>query len=386
MDGILLKIEDKMTSRERVMKALSHKEPDRVPLNFGGTASNLTDIAYFKLKRYLNIEGEIRPYRRGHTGNYFDQRILEKLDTDFRYVVMKEPQPIIKDKDTIVDEWGITIKKINNYGVRIGPPPLEKASEKDLQVYNWPNPYDPLRTEGLEEEAKKLYETTDKVIVARAPLSASFIEYGIWLRGAENFFVDLIANKKFANRLLDKLLEIQIGFYDAFLKKVGKYVQIVETAEDYGTQQGCLISPRLFREMIKPRRKELNLFIKSRWPHLKILHHSCGSIWELVEDLIDTQIDILNPVQPLAKNMDSEVLKKKFGSKICFDGAIDTQKALPGSIDEVREEVIRRIKALAPGGGYILAPANHIQPDVPPENVVALFNFARKYGKYPIKL
>jgi len=372
-----------MTSRERVLTALNHMEPDRVPLYFGGTSSFLTDLAYFNLKKHLYIEGDVEPYREGHTGNYFDQRVLESLDVDVRFVHMRKPgdfQIHNIDPDTILCDWGVPIRQIGGYGVRVNPP-LANASIADIPNHPWPNPYDPGRISGLTEYARSLRETTDKAIVARSPQSASFLEYGAWLRGTEQFLMDLLIDKNFAEALLDKILELQIQFYDAFLSAVGSYVDIVETSEDYGTQSGLLISPALFREMIKPRRKAINNFIRGKCPKAKILHHSCGAIEPIIEDLIETGVDILNPIQPLP-NMQPEDIKLKYGSRICLCGGVDMQNTALVDLKAVDKEVILRMEQMASGGGYLFSTSNHVQSDLPPESVVALFKLAKQRGVY----
>jgi uroporphyrinogen decarboxylase len=372
-----------MNSRERVLTALNHREPDRIPIYFGGTSSFLTDKAYFQLKEYLGITGDVQPYREGHTGNIFDQRILEALDVDVRFVHLKKPvnfQPQNIAKDTILDEWGIPLRKVDGYGVRVDPP-LAKAGIDDIDNHPWPDPFDPGRTEGLAAYAVKLRHETDKAIVARSPQSASFMEYGCWLRGTEQFMMDLIADKAFANRLLDKIQEIQIQFYDAMLGKVGQHVDIVETSEDFGTQTGLLISPGLFREMIKPRRKIINDFIKSKCPGVKIMHHSCGAIEKIINDLIEIGIDILNPIQPLP-NMNPKEIKEKYGDRITLCGGVDMQNIELKNLSQVETEVKLRIKQMAAGGGYLFCTSNHVQSDLPPASVVALFENARRFGIY----
>jgi uroporphyrinogen decarboxylase len=174
--------------------------------------------------------------------------------------------------------------------------------------------------------------------------------------------------------------------YDTLLEGVGEYVHIVETAEDYGTQTSLLISPETYREMIMPARKKLNAFIRSKAPYAKIYHHTCGAVSKLIPDLIDSGIDILNPVQPLATGMESAGLKAKWGKILFFDGGIDTQDAMPGTVKDVEVEVAKRILAFGPDGGYSLGCSNHIQEDVPPENVVALFEMAKELGRYPLDL
>jgi uroporphyrinogen decarboxylase len=380
-----------MGSRQRVLTALAHREPDRVPLSLGGTASSYTDEAYFKLKEYLGIRGDVMPYRYGHTGNYYDDRILEALGTDYRYLVLSYPDDshlTRQGPNQHLDEWGVCVQEVDGYSSRVTHP-LAGASLDDLERYPWPIPNrDQSRalTRGLPQRAKHLYEEVDCAIVARAAMSASFLEHGAWLCGYEEFLVRMKIDLPFATRLIEKILDVQMAMYRLLLDETGSFVHIVETAEDYGTQAGLMISPSTYRKMIMPARQKLNQFIKSLAPQAKILHHTCGGVAKLIPDLIASGVEILNPVQPSAHGMDPFQLKAEWGDQICFDGAIDTQYALPGPLAGLEAEVARRIAALGPRGGYSLGTSNHIQADVPPGNVVALFEFAKELGRYPLDL
>jgi uroporphyrinogen decarboxylase len=182
---------------------------------------------------------------------------------------------------------------------------------------------------------------------------------------------------------MDKLLEIEMGYWDLILSALGDYIDVVLTANDFAGQKGLLISPSTYRKYIKPRQKKLNSFIKKKKPYVYIFFHSCGSIYDLIPDLIDTGIDIINPVQVSAVKMDTRKLKKEFGDVLSFWGGIDTQKILPhGGSQEVKDEVKRRIDDLAPGGGFVFAPVHNIQPDVPPENIIAMWEALQEYGEY----
>ena len=206
------------------------------------------------------------------------------------------------------------------------------------------------------------------------------------LRGIQRFLEDLLIHPEFAAALIEKISQIQLEIFDKYLAIVGPYIEMVETSDDYGMQTGSLISPQLYRQMLKPAHRRLNRFIKER-TDAKIYLHSCGSIYNILDELIDAGVEVINPVQPRAEKMDSVDLKKRFGNRVVFHGGIDEQHVLPyGSVLEVQEEVWERITAFAPGGGYILAPAHNIQDDVPPENVMAMFDVALKWGRYPITM
>ncbi len=381
-----------MTPRERIIKAINHKEPDRVPIDLGGKNNTMIDEGYYRLKKYLGIHNQSPEEEFSSTYSVvvkFDERVLKRLNVDFRRVFLKGKNIELSRKPgqeyfTGVDEWGIGLRKISCYAEMVGHP-LENASIDDLKDYPWPDPFDPIRTKGLREEAKRLYYDTDYAIIS-GEIGGGLFEYACWLRGMENYLVDMMLNKEFAIKLIEKIFEVEKNLWEVFLTAVGDYVQIVEVADDYGTQEEPMISPELFREIIKPYHKRLVSFIKEvTGGKVKVKHHTCGSVYDLVEDLIDCGVDVLNPVQPLAKNMKPEKLKPKFGKRICFHGGIDEQYVLPrGTVEEVREEVRRKINGFAKGGGYILSPAHCIQPDVPPENIVAMYDAAYEFGKYPL--
>jgi uroporphyrinogen decarboxylase len=374
---------DKMIPRKRVELTLGHQEADRVPIDIGSTANNFTNALFFRLKDFLGITSQDILMRPDESAAYYNDDLLEKLGSDFRHVFLMPPDNVnfkVGPDGCTVNDWGLKKRKINGL-TEIVNSPLSDADMDDIDKYNWPNPGDPGRVRGLKERAKFLYEHTNYALASRA-VSHGFFELAWELRGMENFLVDMAIDKEFANKLLDKTLEIQMGLYEALLKDAGSYLQMVETADDYGTQNGPIMSPAMFREMIKPRRKELNCFIKQLAPNAKIFHHTCGSVYMIIDDLIDTGIDILNPVQPLAKDMDSYMLKKKFGDKLCFHGGIDEQQALPGSKEQLEQEIKQRIDAFSPGGGYIVAPTSNFQDDTPIENILFYLEFVKNYGKY----
>lgn len=377
-----------LSHRERVRIALNHQEPDRVPMDLCASTCNIVDPLYFKVKDMLGIKGDIKPYRSGKTCNYYDERILQALDTDFRHIWLGPPKSLKKikyDDGSFIDEWGAHMKKIGNF-VEPVEPTIKEPSMDALIKHNWPDTEDTSRVDGLKERASYLYHNTDYAISAKFVSSGGFLEHGGWLRGFENWLMDLTLNEEFANAFCDKILEIKLKLYEMMLHEVGDYIDMVEIAEDFGTQGGLLISPKMFRKYMKPRYKKLIDRIKELAPNAKVFFHTCGSVRPIIQDLIDVGVDVLNPLQPLAVGMDPGEINNLYGDKLSFHGAIDIQVALPGTIDDVREEVKTRIKQLSKGGGYILAPTNHVQDDTPPMNLITLYKFAHEYGKYPIKL
>jgi uroporphyrinogen decarboxylase len=196
--------------------------------------------------------------------------------------------------------------------------------------------------------------------------------------------LDLVDDKDFAHALLSKITSIRKENAEKFLSEVGAYLDVFQLADDLAMQNGPYMSPDLYREMIKPYQVELFQFVKSLTP-AKIYYHSCGSVTGLLDDLIDVGVDILNPVQVSAEGMQPEQLKKRFGDKLSFWGAMDTTEILPnGTADDVRDEVRSVIRNLGPGGGYVLASVHNMQADIPPENIIAMIEAASQYGQYPI--
>ena len=375
-----------MTHRERVLTALAHKEPDRVPLDLGGSAYSINDAHYFKLKEYLGIKGDIEPYRQGHTGNYYDERVLECLDIDFRHVGMRSAgKTQINPDGTFTNEWGIPMIRTGVF-MSVAGHPLAAAGLSELDSHPWPDPRAPGRTAGLREKALHYRQDTDYALVARAPASVGLFETACFLRGTEAFLMDIAADKAFARKLLGKITQVFLGLLDVYMDAVGDLVDIVIWGEDLAHQQGLFFSLKTYRELFKPLHTEIFAHVKRKAPGVKVMFHCCGSMHSLIPEFIEAGVDIVQSIQPLAVGMDSFQLKRNFGERVCFQGGIDVQQALPGSIAEVEEELQTRLRALAPGGGYILAPSNNVQEDIPPENLVRLYRRGAEWGKYPIRI
>ncbi|MDO4572076.1 MAG: uroporphyrinogen decarboxylase family protein [Clostridia bacterium] len=375
---------EKLSHRERVLLALAHQDTDRVPMDLCGSTCNIVDPLYFKVKEALGIRGDIAPCRAGRTCTYYDERVLEALDTDFRHVAIGSPKGYklqIGPDGRYVDEWGVTLRLVDNE-VQCLHSPLEEAEDASevLRYAQWPDTRDKSRVEGLKERVEYLRRHTDYAVSAKFVTSVGFLEHGGYLRGFQNFLCDLAADEDMANAICDRVMQIKLDLYNMMLEAVDGDVDVVELSEDFGAQNGLLISPATFRKYMQPRYKRIIGSIRERAPKAKIFFHTCGGVFELIPDLIDTGVDILNPLQPLAAGMDSKRIKDSYGDRLCFHGAIDLQRAMPGSLADVRAEVERRVDALYRDGGYILAPANHLQADTPPENVLELFRYAKAYS------
>lgn len=376
-----------MNHRERVLAVLNKKLPDRVPMDLCESASFINDPAYFALKKYLNIEGDVESFRKNFTANYYDQRVLQALDIDFRHVWLKPPtgyQNKTYADGTFSDEWGVVYRLLGNERA-IVKYPLMDADESDLDKYPWLDPFAPGRAEGLAERARDLYQNTDYAISAHAAHNYGFFDTAWIMRGFDNFLVDLMINKPFAKHLLGKILDIFLGLHEVYLNEVGPHLQMIAFCEDYGMQNAPFISPALYKEMLQPYHKELFAFIKKKAPQVKIMFHSCGAVYPLIPLLIEAGIDILNPIQHTANGMDPLKIKKEFGSEVIFHGGIDVQHALAGTVEGVEKEVKSMIDMLGENGGYIVAPANVVAGETPPENIASLYRTAATYGRYGLK-
>ncbi|MEI8191239.1 MAG: uroporphyrinogen decarboxylase family protein [candidate division NC10 bacterium] len=203
------------------------------------------------------------------------------------------------------------------------------------------------------------------------------------MRGFEDGYMDLAADPDRARQVMARILEIKLAYWDRILRELGGLVDIVGEADDLGGQDRPLFSPAMYRALVKPLQRELFSFIRAR-TSARIFFHSCGAIRELIPDLIEIGVDILNPVQVSAAGMDGADLKREFGRDIVFwGGGVDTQRVLGGGTpDEVRADVRRRIADLRKGGGFVFAAVHNVQPNVPPENLVAMWETWREEAAY----
>jgi uroporphyrinogen decarboxylase len=382
-----------MTHRARVIAALNHREPDRVPLDFGtGTSSTTVPEAHERLSRFLNLAGPTRLMPSALRLSFVDERILRYLDIDTRPVMMRpgsRPARAGHEPGAFYDDFGVKWRVVSNPSgsyAEMVEHPLAQAAIEDLDSYPyWPDVLDPARYAGLEEEIKELYHNSDYAIIAMPSFNGVW-EKSFGLRGFARLLEDLALNPEFVQALLRKVTDLTKVCLGKFLEIVGPYAQIIRLGDDLGSQHGPLMSPATYRKLIKPYQQEVMTFIKQR-SDAKIWYHTCGDVYPLLPDIIDAGADLLNPVQVSARDMDPSRLKAEFGDRLCFCGAIDTQHVLPhGSVRDVKQEVERRIRQLASGGGYILTSVHNIQADVPPDNVVAMFVHARQVGKYPIRI
>lgn len=378
-----------MNSRERVVLALNHKEPDRVPIDFGGVTTSMQVDAYNALIKYLGL-----PVQKAKITDLFQNivdpslELKKKFHSDIIGVYANAGKKWKLEIDPITnawtDEWGITyVRPLGGYWYDFKNHPLKDGTIKELENYKWPDPEDPNRIKGLEKKVKEIYENTDKAIIKYAG-KAGIFEQSFFLRGMENLFTDMAFNLKYVEALAEKILEWDLAWFKHVLEAVGEYIQVVQIGDDLGSMDGPLFSPKIYRKIYKPRHRQLIEFFHRKVPKVKIFLHSCGSIYEYLPDIIEIGIDIINPVQVSARNMESCKLKKEFGHDLVFwGGGGDASKAMSLYTPlQLKEEVKRRINDFAPGGGFVFGSVHNIQADVPPENVVAFFEAAYEYGVY----
>ena len=383
-----------MTHRERVLAALDHREPDRVPVDLGSTwVSTMALRTHDALKEYLGFEGE-----ESETAMLVlqtarvDERILQHFDTDVRPVYPGEAKnfkTVFQDRGDyhyFEDEWGIEwrMPRTDGFYYDMAHHPLHDATAEEIREYSGPDVHDPGRVDGLRSNVETLRNETDYALFPEIGGPGMF--EGAWfLRGMEQFMVDMLTDRPLAEALLDKVLEVMHGFYDVYLDEIGDLIDIVPTGDDLGAQRGPLLNPDLYRSLIKPRQKELIQGIK-RKTKAKVFFHICGDFTPFLDDLIEVGVDIINPIQNTALNMSTSELKATWGDRVVFwGGGCDTQRILPfGTEEEVRSEVHTRIRDLAPGGGFVFTQVHDIQANTPPKNIVAMIEAARDFGSYPI--
>lgn len=372
---------ESMTSRERVLAALNHEQPDRVPIDLGGTtASTIVVDAYENLKKYIGLKHENKLRAARAQTVVPDDSVLEYFGVDTRPLLLNDFSNSNAGKageSSFVDAWGTTWEKSpDGHYINVnGPFQKGDPSIDSLEIHDWPNPDDPNLYYGLRERAEHLRKSTDCAIVLNLPLG--FVHQCQFIRGFSEWLMDLVSFPEYAQRLIDIVSDIWIRIAKNALDIVGPKIDIIDWGDDVAMQQGPLFSPAMYRKMIKPVHKKMMEALKSV-SEARVVYHSCGSVAVFIEDFIEIGVDALNPIQVSAKNMDPVELKRKFGDRIAFWGGIDTQQILPsGTTTEVREEVRRICQILGNHGGYILASVHNIQSDVPPENIIAMLEEAK---------
>ena len=383
-----------MISRERVSIALDHQEADRVPFDLGSIqVSGIHRVAYRNLRRALGLP-DTEPILCDTIQQLamIEDDVVERLRIDVRglYPLNSHNWQVIEQDAgkywAYHDEWGITHHrpKEKGYYFSIVEVPLPKfnITEQEIERFRWPDMGARWRVAGLRDQAKQ-YRAAGYAVVLKDAFAGIF-EFAQRIMGMENLLLMMGMDEKMVCALFDKLLELKLAYWQTALEELGDLVDIVTYADDYGTQKSQLISPAMFRKQLKPRVRQVFELQARLAPHAKRLFHSDGNVRPIIPDFIEMGVDILNPVQATATGMAAIDLKRDFGQDLVFwGGGVDTQGILPsGTVQEVKDDVRRNIDALSPGGGYVFNTVHNIQADVPPENILAMWEALQEFGAY----
>lgn len=359
-----------------------------MPIDLWGCASKIHTDLYLRIAQHLGLDGLGDLVRPGTTCEYVDYRISDLIDADLRHVVIGRPKNFashVDENGNTIDEWGIGRKHVSGYW-QITHHPLANAAIDEIDHHKWPVIKDVGRVEKLRDQAGFWRHNTDFAISATSPTSGLIFEFCQYLRGTEQFLVDLYTDEQFARKLIERVADVLAELYVYYITPIAEYLDWVEYSADFGTQNGPFISPETFHRFFREPHIRVFEAVKQVAPNAKTFLHSCGSIRLLIPEFIECGVEILNPLQPLARGMDLFEIKKEFGKDLIFHGGVDLQQALAGTVEDTIADTKKRIRALAPGGGYICAPANHFQPDVSIDNFFAMYRTAVEYGKYPLTL
>lgn len=383
-----------MNSRQRVLSALNHQEPDRIPFDLGSAqVTGIHAVAYENVRQALGLPP--RPTLFCDSIQQLatiDDDFAERLGVDFRglYPLNSHNMPF-EEQDAghywaYHDEWGITHHRPKQNGLYFSivqvPLPQPDLTVQDIERYPWPDTGEPARQAGLRAQAER-FQAAGYTVVLKDSFAGIF-EFAQRIVGMENLLIMMALDEKLAEALFDKLLELKLAYWQSALTELGAVVDVVTYADDYGSQTSQLISPDMFRRLLKPRVRQVFEIQARLAPQAKRFFHSDGNVRPLLPDFIEMGVDILNPIHIRATGMEPAALKRDFGRElVLWGGGVDTQGVLPsGSIPQVKDDVRRNIEALAPGGGYVFNTIHNIQADVPPENVIAMWEALQEFGAY----
>ena len=384
-----------MTSRERVKTVLAHEVPDRVPIIMG--VSNATGIKMIPYQGVKKLAGINAPdeyiYDWPELGSAkVDEATMLRLHSDVRGVLDRFPKEVYERNRNrpphtpCIDCWGTGQVEIEPGVWYPGVHPLAEATTIDaIERYPWPDMDDPYRVAHVKEQASKLAQE-DQFAIMGTPWLLFPFERAFAMQGMDTFLLNMAMYPDFAKALLRKITDLCKTLMGHFLEAAGENLDIIKIGDDLGTQEKLMISPRMYRQILKPFHAEFIEFINAR-TRAKIFFHTDGDVFDLIEDFVEMGVDILNPIQTSAGKMsDLQGLKERYGKNIVFCGAIDTQHILPsGTPQEVRQEVKRVINILGEGGVYMVASVHTVMNEVPPQNILAMVDAVEEFGYYPLK-
>lgn len=350
-----------MNSKERVLTALNHQEPDRVPIFASYVPEEVTKIkAHFKkddiTEILLELGNDMIMVGHGFATSYY-----------------------LKDDEEYYDDWGCKWRYFSNKSGRY-PEVVERplADKSKLDSYKIPDPHKPGQYAG----SKAVIDKYGKDYWVFACIACSIFECAWGLRGLDELMMDMVEDEDFVNALMDKVMEFPMV---AGKKLIELGIDMLWTGDDVGMQTGMMISPAMWRQYLKPRYARMYSEFKKLNPNIKIAYHSDGNCEAILDEMFEIGLDIINPIQPACMNPAD--IKKRYGNKLSMWGTMDIQHILPfGTPAEIDAAVKQLIKDCAPGGGYILAPAHNVQSETSIENIMAFYKAAKEYGRYPINL
>jgi len=379
--------QETLSPRERVLKAINHEEPDRVPIDISAVDEVMDAlIDYYgikvddeEIKIYMGADGRIFERKR----NKAQLLLLEKLHVDFRWAWAPYIGPELR---TYPDGSRDGLFGIRRGGLFFGyalEHPLQNAcSVKDIEAYPWEEyaNVDHYDYEQFVQECKDFHEA------GYAVYGGPWAPIAFWamdLMGMDNFMIAMYDNPEVAATLVEKIANFYYRQAEIMFQKGKGYIDIFFMGDDYGVQNGLMMSRRLWKKFFAPHLERFWRLAKSY--DLKVQLHSCGSVRELIPDFIEMGLDVLDPIQVRARGMVPEELKKEFGDRLAFHGSIDTQETLPfGSKEDVKKEVLHRLKVMTPGGGFIISPSQHLLTEIPLENIVTMYETVYEYGFYSV--
>lgn len=413
----------KMNSRERVLAAIRHEEPDQIPVDLGATpSSGISAIAYYNLKQHLGITtGHTRVYDVVQQLAQPEDDIIERFgidaidigrmfntsDEDWYDVTLPTGQPVqfpawfhpTRNAGGGWDAFASDGTRIATMPNKIAtffdqtyfpyldgypenydnlPQEMPKIHWAGLVHSPWDHASDPDFWQQLREKAIYLRDNTDKALMIVA--GCNLFEWGTFLRRLDNFLMDLLLQPDEVERLLDALMDIHLDTLEHVCDAVGDVADIIRFGDDLGMDTGPFMKPATYQKLFKPRHKILCDYVKEH-SSMHTYLHSCGSIYRLIPDLIDAGFEVLNPVQTSSRDMEPDRLKKEFGADVTFwGGGADTRRVINhGTPDEVKDHVRYNIETFSPGGGFVFNTVHNIMPDVPPENIIAMYEAIDEY-------
>lgn len=412
-----------MTPRQRILAAIEHRQPDKVPVDLGATpSSGISAIAYGNLKKHLGLtQGETRVYDVVQQLAQPEDAILDRFGVDVIDIgrafntgdAAWQPTTLADGQPAQYPAWfhperqadGSFIARMKD-GLDIAhmpaggtfydqtyfpyldgyPTDFSKLSDEMGRILwaalvhsPWDHVGDPGFWDTLRAKALELRRTSDRALML--VIGCNLFEWGSFLRRMDNFLMDLVAEPEKVEALLDALIECHLAALEKTCGAVGDVADIIRFGDDLGANNGPFMSPKTYRQLFKPRHSVLCDYVHQH-STMKTFLHSCGSIRALMPDLIEAGYDVINPVQTTCNGMEADGLKADFGKDICFwGGGCDTKNVLPsGTPQEVKDHVKRRLELFMPGGGFVFNTVHNILPEVPPQNIVAMHEAIEEFG------